>query len=72
MNHKIIFISGETYKTVLTVADFTKAKSVDVVQIFVTEKLLPANMLFPTERGNGKFEIAKLRMLDKVNYCKNI
>ncbi|XP_060601106.1 uncharacterized protein LOC132754487, partial [Ruditapes philippinarum] len=58
-------VQGETYKTVLTVADFTKAKSVDVVHIFVIEKLTPANMLFPTDRGHGKYEIAKLRMLDK-------
>jgi hypothetical protein len=65
-------MSGETYKTVLTVADFTKAKSVDVVQLFIIEKLTAANMMFPIDKGNGKYEVAKLRMLDKVNNCKNI
>jgi hypothetical protein len=65
-------MSGETYKTALTVADFTKAKSVDVVQLFIIERLTPANMMFPIDKGNGKYEIAKLQMLDKVNYCKNI
>jgi hypothetical protein len=56
----------------LTVADFTKAKSVDVVQIFVFEKYTAANMLFPTDKGNRTYEVAKLQMLDKVNSCKNI
>ena len=59
-------MSGETYKTTITVADVTNVKSVDIAQMFVFEKVTAANMFPPKSSGTGIYTIDKLTMLDKV------
>ncbi|XP_045208573.2 uncharacterized protein LOC123560448 [Mercenaria mercenaria] len=58
-------VQGKTYKTVITVSEYATIQKVDMVLLFVTEKSSPANMMFPTEKGGGKYEVASLKMLDK-------
>jgi hypothetical protein len=60
-------LSGETYKTVVNIAEYGQVKTVDIFLVFVTEKSTPADMKFPVvAKGNGKYELDKLKMLDRV------
>ncbi|XP_060599419.1 uncharacterized protein LOC132753025 [Ruditapes philippinarum] len=59
-------VQGETYKTVVNIAEYGQVKTVDIFLVFVTEKFTPADMMFPVvAKGNGKYELAKLKMLDR-------